>query len=62
MAGSAVAGGLTMLFGISLRAPHGGVFVVPLVDGGWPMYLLAIVIGAIVTAILLGILKKPVQE
>ncbi|TCN24889.1 PTS fructose transporter subunit IIABC [Mesobacillus foraminis] len=62
MAGSAVAGGLTMLFGISLRAPHGGVFVVPLVDGGWPMYLLAIFIGAIVTAILLGILKKPVQE
>ncbi|MBT2757111.1 PTS sugar transporter subunit IIA [Mesobacillus foraminis] len=62
MAGSAVAGGLTMLFGISLRAPHGGVFVVPLVDGGWPMYLLAIFIGAIVTAILLGILKKTVQE
>ncbi|MFS0637533.1 fructose-specific PTS transporter subunit EIIC [Mesobacillus foraminis] len=62
MAGSAVAGGLTMLFGISLRAPHGGVFVVPLVDGGWPMYLLAIFIGSIVTAILLGILKKPVQE
>lgn len=62
MAGSAVAGGLSMLFGISLRAPHGGVFVIPLVDGGWFMYLLAIVIGAIVSAILLGILKKPTNN
>ncbi|GHI00347.1 PTS fructose transporter subunit IIABC [Neobacillus kokaensis] len=61
MAGSAVAGGLSMLFGISLRAPHGGIFVFPLVDGSWLLYLLAVMIGAIVSAILLGILKKPVK-
>lgn len=58
MAGSAVAGGLSMLFGIGLQAPHGGLFVIPLVNGGWFMYLLAILIGAIVSAVLLGFLKK----
>ncbi len=62
MVGSAVAGALSMLFHIGLRAPHGGVFVIPLVDGNWLLYLLAVVIGAIVSAILLGILKKPVTE
>jgi fructose PTS system EIIBC or EIIC component len=62
VAGAAVAGGLTMMFDISLRAPHGGLFVVPLVEGNWLMYLLAIVIGSIVTAIMLGILKKPVAK
>ncbi|MDZ5473760.1 fructose-specific PTS transporter subunit EIIC [Bacillus sp. 31A1R] len=61
MAGSAVAGALSMMFGIGLRAPHGGMFVVPLVEGAWLMYLLAIVAGAIVTAILIGILKKPLK-
>jgi fructose PTS system EIIBC or EIIC component len=62
MAGSAVAGALTMMFGIGLRAPHGGLFVVPLVDGGWFMYLIAIVAGAIVSGVILGLVKKPVQE
>lgn len=61
MAGSAVAGGLSMLFGIGLQAPHGGLFVIPLVSGGWFMYLLAIVIGSVVSAILLGFLKKEVK-
>jgi fructose PTS system EIIBC or EIIC component len=62
MAGSAVAGGLSMMFNIGLRAPHGGLFVVPLVEGGWLLYLAAILIGAAVTAVLLGVLKKPVEE
>lgn len=62
MAGSAVAGGLSMMFNIGLRAPHGGLFVVPLVEGGWLLYLAAIIIGAAVTAILLGVLKKPVTK
>ncbi len=62
MAGSAVAGGLSMMFNIGLRAPHGGLFVVPLVEGGWLLYLAAIVIGAAVTAILLGVLKKPITK
>ncbi|ULT57689.1 fructose-specific PTS transporter subunit EIIC [Neobacillus drentensis] len=62
MAGSAVAGALTMMFHIGLRAPHGGVFVMPLVSGNWLLYLLSVVIGAVVSAVLLGILKKPVTE
>lgn len=62
MAGSAVAGGLSMMFNIGLRAPHGGLFVVPLVDGAWLLYLAAILIGAAVTAVLLGFLKKPVTK
>lgn len=62
MAGSAVTGGLSMMFDIGLRAPHGGLFVVPLVDGSWLLYLAAILAGAVVTAVLLGILKKPVQK
>ncbi|WP_209123910.1 PTS fructose transporter subunit IIABC [Alkalihalobacillus sp. BA299] len=59
--GSAVAGALTMMFGIGLPAPHGGAFVIALVSGNPLLYLLAIIIGAIVTAIMLGILKKPAK-
>nr|WP_263325262.1 PTS fructose transporter subunit IIABC [Neobacillus sp. Marseille-Q6967] len=62
MVGSAVAGALSMMFSIGLRAPHGGVFVIPLVDGNWLFYLLAVVIGAIVSALLMGFLKKPVNN
>ncbi|OLS36383.1 PTS fructose transporter subunit IIA [Alkalihalophilus pseudofirmus] len=58
--GSAVAGALTALFGIGLRAPHGGIFVIPLVEGGFLLYGLAILIGAVVTAVMLGVLKKRV--
>jgi len=61
MAGSAVAGALSMLFHIGLRAPHGGVFVVWLVEGSKILYLAAILAGSIVTALLLGLLKKPVE-
>lgn len=60
--GSAVAGALTMLFGIGLRAPHGGIFVIPLVDGNPLLYILAILIGSVVTALLVGLLKKRVIE
>ncbi|MBU5213923.1 PTS fructose transporter subunit IIABC [Heyndrickxia oleronia] len=62
MVGSAVAGGLSMMFHIGLRAPHGGVFVFPLVEGSWLLYLLAVIIGAIVSAVLIGVLKKPLTE
>ncbi|MGC5325363.1 PTS fructose transporter subunit IIABC [Brevibacillus sp. SYSU BS000544] len=61
VAGSAVAGGLSMLFGCTLPAPHGGLFVLPVV-GNWAMYLVSIVVGTLVTAILLNILKKEVTE
>jgi len=59
--GSAVAGALSMAFGCALRAPHGGVFVIAIVSN--PLaYIAAIVAGSIVGAIILGMLKKPVQE
>ncbi|MEC1179704.1 fructose-specific PTS transporter subunit EIIC [Metasolibacillus meyeri] len=60
--GSAVAGALTMIFGIGLPAPHGGLFVFPVVEGNPFMYLLAVLIGAIVTALIVGFMKKPVVE
>lgn len=58
--GSLVAGLLTGLFQCQLLAPHGGIFVLGTIQPGWaiPLYLLAIVVGSAVTAILLGILKK----
>ncbi len=58
--GSAVAGALSMLFGCTLMAPHGGLFVFAVV-GNWPMYLLSWAIGSVITMLLLGILKKPVK-
>lgn len=61
MIGSAVAGGLSMAFQIGLRAPHGGIFVFPLVEGSWILYLLAVIIGSFVSAMLIGILKKPMK-
>ncbi|MFQ3544852.1 fructose-specific PTS transporter subunit EIIC [Halobacillus rhizosphaerae] len=63
--GSALAGMLSMLFHIGLRAPHGGLIVVPLIEGGVMkavLYLLAIIIGTIVSAIIVGLLKKDVEK
>lgn len=60
MIGAAVAGGLSMLFGCTLMAPHGGIFVFAVV-GNWPMYLLSLVIGSVIGAVLLGVLKKKVK-
>ncbi|GAA0604236.1 PTS fructose transporter subunit IIABC [Virgibacillus siamensis] len=62
MVGAAVAGGLSMLFDIGLRAPHGGIFVIGLVGGLGQalLYLASIIIGAVITAIMAGILKKKV--
>ncbi|WP_067843300.1 PTS fructose transporter subunit IIABC [Amphibacillus sediminis] len=59
--GSAVTGALSMLFNIGIRAPHGGLFVIGLVEGNAMLYLLAIVIGSIITAIMLGTLKKAID-
>lgn len=59
--GSAIAGGLSMMFNIQLPAPHGGLFVLPIVDGKF-LYILSILIGSLVTAFMLGFLKKPVEE
>lgn len=63
VAGAAVTGALVMLFDISLRAPHGGVFVIGLVDGGVvsiALYIAAIIAGSFVTAFAAGMLKKKI--
>ncbi|MBR2591600.1 MAG: PTS sugar transporter subunit IIA [Oscillospiraceae bacterium] len=59
--GSAIAGALSMAFGCTLMAPHGGIFVFPVV-GHALMYLLSLIVGTVVGAFLLGTLKKPVAE
>ncbi|MGN0508315.1 MAG: PTS fructose transporter subunit IIC, partial [Ruminococcus sp.] len=61
MLGSAVAGGLSWLFGCTLMAPHGGIFVVATI-GNPLLYLLALAIGSVVGMILLTILKKPIDS
>ena len=55
--GSAIAGGLSMAFGCTLRAPHGGIFVLPTI-GNPLMYLAAVVVGAAAGCVILGMLKK----
>jgi len=64
VAGSAVTGALSMLFGVQLRVPHGGAFVLPIPNavthlGG---YVLALVVGTVITAALLAVLKRRVSE
>ena len=61
IAGSAVSGALSMAFNCTLRAPHGGIFVFPVV-GNPVMYVVALLVGSAVGAILLGTLKKKVSE
>ena len=60
IAGSAVAGAISMFFNISIPAPHGGLVVAFLSNNAW-VYLLAILIGAVITAVILGLLKKKVN-
>ncbi len=59
--GAAVAGALTMMFGIKIKAPHGGILVMAL-SNNFLMYLVAIAVGSIISAVILGILRKKVQE
>lgn len=59
--GSAAAGALSMLFKCTLMAPHGGVFVFPVV-GNALMYILALLAGSLIGAVLLGVLRKPVKK
>ncbi len=57
VAGSAIAGALSGLFGCTLMAPHGGVFVFAVV-GNWPMYILSLAVGSVVGMLLMALLKK----
>jgi PTS system fructose-specific IIC component len=61
MVGSGVAGALSMVFKCTLRAPHGGIFVFPVV-GNVLMYLVALAVGSAVGCLMLGILKKNVED
>lgn len=59
--GSATAGALSMAFDCTLRAPHGGIFVVPTI-GNPVMYLVAILVGAVIGCAVLSVLKKPRKD
>ena len=59
--GSATAGALSMFFDCTLRAPHGGIFVVPTI-GNPLLYLVAIFAGAVLSALCLGVVKKKISE
>ena len=59
--GSAVSGALSMLFGCALRAPHGGIFVFPVVDHA-VLYVAALAVGSVVDAVILSLLKKDAQQ
>ena len=59
--GSAISGALSMTFGCALRAPHGGIFVFPVVDHAL-MYVVALAVGSVVGALILSVLKKDRKE
>lgn len=58
--GSAIAGGLTQFWQINLPAPHGGIFVAALANHAL-LFLLAVAIGSVISALILGLWKKPVE-
>jgi len=59
--GAAVAGGLSWLFQCTLRAPHGGIFVLPTI-GNALLYFLALIIGSVVGMLMLLLLKRPAKK
>ena len=61
VAGSATAGAISMAFGVELKVPHGGIFVLPIPGAVTHLgaYALAIAAGTLVTALLVGLLKRP---
>lgn len=61
MIGAATAGGLSMAFNCTFRAPHGGIFVFPVV-GNPILYVIALLVGSIVGMLLLGLFKKKVTK
>lgn len=60
MIGSAIASGIAMMF-CKTQAAHGGVFVLPVTEN-WPMFLVALAIGSIITAVIYAFIKKPLDE
>lgn len=60
--GAAVGGGLCMALDIALKAPHGGIFVIPIASNHPFMYIGCILLGSIITCCMIGFLKKPLSE
>ncbi|WP_419890872.1 PTS fructose transporter subunit IIABC [Paenibacillus xylanexedens] len=60
--GAAIGGGMCMALGISLQAPHGGIFVIPIAASNPLLYIVCILVGSIITACMIGLLKKPVYQ
>ncbi|WP_405154930.1 fructose-specific PTS transporter subunit EIIC [Paenibacillus sp. FSL K6-0108] len=60
--GAAIGGGMCMALGISLQAPHGGIFVIPIAASNPLLYIVCILVGSIVTACMIGLLKKPIYQ
>ncbi len=60
LVGAAAAGGLSMAFGCTLMAPHGGIFVFAVV-GNWLMYLVSLAVGSVLGMLMLGLLKKRIE-
>jgi fructose PTS system EIIBC or EIIC component len=60
VAGSAVAGALSMTLGVALRVPHGGLFVLPIPNAITPVLgaVVALIVGTAITAVLVGVFKK----
>jgi fructose PTS system EIIBC or EIIC component len=64
MVGSAVTGALSLIFGCELRVPHGGAFVLPIPNAvtNLGMYIVAILVGTLITTGMLFVLKRPLSE
>lgn len=61
MLGSAVAGGLSVMWGVTSMAGHGGIFVVPMMENPW-MFMLALAIGTAITGVVYAVIKRPVSD
>lgn len=60
--GGAIGGAASMIMGISLKAPHGGIFVIPIASNKPLIYILSILVGSVITCLIIGFLKKPLSE
>lgn len=60
--GAAVGGAMSMALSISLKAPHGGIFVIPIASNKPLLYIVSILIGSLMTCLIIGFLKKPLSE
>jgi PTS system fructose-specific IIC component len=59
--GAAVGGAMSMIMNISLKAPHGGIFVIPIASNKPLLYVVCILIGSFITCLIMGYLKKPLS-